>query len=160
MQGYLSPPSPYVRRLDFTASYSAFPKIFCTQNIFGSFLFIRMTALSRRYFIRASGFITPLLAQAEIGYRKTAKRTLLRGFPFSPNRLSQAFRDFQANFRRKKQSYAAYLAIAVPAFFKVGNAPSTKFHTLSSQPSVEVWNETDRNVAKSFAVPKVLLAVE
>ena len=109
---------------------------------------------------RASGFITPLLAQAEIGYRKTAKRTLLRGFPFPPNRLSQAFRDFQANFRRKKQSYAAYLAIAVPAFFKVGNAPSAKFHTLSSQPSVEVWNETDCKVVRSSSVPKVLLAVE
>ena len=52
-----------------------------------------------------------------------------------------------------------YLA-AVPAVFNVGNAPSTKFHTLSSQPSVEVWNETDCNVVRSFAVPSVLLAVE
>ena len=50
-----------------------------------------MTALSRRYFIRASGFITPLLAQAEIGYRKTAKRTLLRGFPFSPKSIIASF---------------------------------------------------------------------
>ena len=59
----------------------------------------------------------------------------------------------------KEACPCVYLA-AVPAFFKVGNATSTKFHTLSSQPSVEVWNETDRNVVRSSSVPKVLLAVE
>ena len=59
----------------------------------------------------------------------------------------------------KEACPCVYLA-AVPAVFNVGNAPSTKFHTLSSQPSVEVWNETDRNVVRSSSVPKVLLAVE
>ena len=59
----------------------------------------------------------------------------------------------------KEACPCVYLA-AVPAVFNIGNAPSTKFHTLSSQPSVEVWNETDCKVVRSSSVPKVLLAVE
>ena len=162
MQGYLSPPSPYVRRLDFRASYSAFPKIFCSSKYFsGDFLFIWITAQSRRYnYIGLRGLLPPCSRKQKSDTEKPRSAHCSAVFPFPQNQLSQAFRDFQANFRRKKQSYAAYLAIAVPAFFKVGNAPSAKFHTLSSQPSVEVWNETDRNVVRSSSVPKVLLAVE
>ena len=136
-------------------------KYFAPQNISRKFFNYKDNGATAPLFYSGFGvYYPPCSRKQKSDTEKPRSAHCSAVFPFPQNRLSQAFRDFQANFRRKKQSYAAYPAIAVPAFFKVGNAPSTKFHALSSQPSVEVWNETDCKVVRSSSVPKVLLAVE